>query len=594
MSQAQPLNLARFPQDRRYLADAFDRLPYRWHPHIAERYNSTFDSKGRQAANLTILDALESVADFRFGVASFDDDLRAFAKARAQECFNEICRYKEADTALEAMRGVALRYGIEPPNRDNVIPRAQRARLLCEKWWRRQVRKTAVRNVEKAAIFSGLVHKRAGLYVSDEALQRRTGQRLRNRAILESTFATNSDGQEFNVQELSDKGTSNPVNRRNELMTRIAGFDLIAQAQKHAAEFYTITAPSKYHARQSGSGKENPKYNGATPKETQGYLCKQWAKIRAALQRANISVYGIRVAEPHHDGTPHWHMLVFAEQKHVKQVRQIMKKYALQEDGDEQGAEKHRFTAEKIDRKKGTAAGYLAKYIAKNIDGYQVGEDWEAADGQNAAIETARRVDAWASTWGIRQFQQFGGAPVTIWREIRRATEAQIAGERLRLICKSARSNDWSAYVMQNGGPFGGDRFVTLAREAKTTEEIDQATGEVITHYVTNAYGEPAAPAIVGFMGEGELVETRLREWVFERRGKAATPRSSINNCTGQKKSSAKAEGRGEEARQENPYCLVDFGAWVELNTGERVKSWEIWQGERAAMGLALQNQARA
>ncbi|MEL5233833.1 replication endonuclease, partial [Serratia ureilytica] len=67
-------------------------------------------------------------------------------------------------------------------------------------------------------------------------------------------------------------------------------------------EFYTITAPSKYHAVHSAGGFVSH-WNGASPRETQKYLCGVWAKARAAIARAGIHVFGFRVVEPHHDGT---------------------------------------------------------------------------------------------------------------------------------------------------------------------------------------------------------------------------------------------------------------------------------------------------
>lgn len=76
---------------------------------------------------------------------------------------------------------------------------------------------------------------------------------------------------------------------------------------------------------------------------------------------------------PHHDGTPHWHMLLFMEPEHKQRVYDIMARYAHAEDAHEMNtpeARKARFHAEAIDPTKGSATGYIAKYISKNIDGY--------------------------------------------------------------------------------------------------------------------------------------------------------------------------------------------------------------------------------
>ena len=287
-------------------------------------------------------------------------------------------------------------------------------------WWRRQLRRTWTRRAEGGMRDIGIVRKGREPYASDLTVRHRAAQKRRWRAFMERSALTNLDtGEQLPLLEVAEKSLANPRLRRGEFMCRVRGFEEIAQQFGHVAEFVTLTCPSAFHA-QLASGGANPAYNGATVREAQQWLCKQWSRARAKLKRLSILLYGFRIAEPHHDATPHWHCLFFVQASNVDTLRRVLRIAWLAEYANETGAGAHRVKFETIEPGRGSAAGYVAKYVSKNIDGAgAIGDESDRETG-TAVSGGVARVDAWASVHGIRQFQQIGGPPVGLWREARR------------------------------------------------------------------------------------------------------------------------------------------------------------------------------
>ncbi len=380
------------------------------------------------------------------------------------------------------------------------------ARCSDPTWWRRQIRKQQDLIIEHVIIQIGGVNRYAGIYASNITVNRKQKQWQRNTAILAALEAENDLGQVFNLLDLAKRGVSNPVNRRHELMTRLAGCEGYAKENGDRGVFITLTAPSKYHKQLSQPCIPNPKYEGASPRDTQEYFNNAWALIRANLNHRGIQPYGFRVVEPHHDGTPHWHLLLFMKPSELAIVIEVIRKYSLAESPDEAGAQLRRVKVEEIDPKKGSAVGYIAKYIAKNIDGEHVGADHYGFD----AVESATRIRAWASNWSIRQFQPIGGPSVTAWRLVRgfATTEAaeqtleRIGSEHLKGLVEAADKGDWHAFIKLSGG-------------ATAPRKEQPLRASHVKKETPNKYGE-AIKKIIGFCFKGiEQIVTKIRVWTL-------------------------------------------------------------------------------
>ncbi|WP_053067725.1 replication endonuclease, partial [Muribacter muris] len=378
-------------------------------------------------------------------------------------------------------------------------------KLACPTFWFNKLKRAAIRMKEHLAIAVGMVSIATGGYVSCERLSAFEAQRKANYEFIKNSIITNllDEEEQTELLDIWLKSSSNPKKRRIELMTRMNGFDQIAEHNGDEGLFITLTAPSKYHAMLENGG-VNPKWNGASPNQTQQYLCGVWAKIRAELNRQHIKTYGFRVAEPHHDATPHWHFLLYARPEHIRALKRVFWHYALEEDGTEKGARKHRCTFKTIDRKKGSGAAYLAKYVSKNVDGYGM-DGLKSDETGNDSKLSALRALAWASTWGIRQFQQIGGASVGVWREARKLGDIVQDDEIIDILRIIADLGDWAAYTVYQGG--------ALALRKDLKARLHYAV------YGENKYKE-TRKKVNGITNQlnGTITETRLKEWVISRK----------------------------------------------------------------------------
>lgn len=399
------------------------------------------------------------------------------------------------------------------------------AKLSNEKWWQNKLKRIWAFQREHLAIAAGQVQKSASPYASRACVGEWKEQKRKNREWLKNQCIENTEtGEQFELVLQVDKSNANPAIRRCELMIRMRGFEDIADEFGYTGAFITLTAPSKYHAVHAKGGFIK-NWNAGTPRDTQRYLCSVWAKIRAKLNREGIKIFGFRVAEPHHDGTPHWHILVFMRPEDKDQVYDIMYKYALAEDWDEPGARDNRIKFEDIEKEKGTATGYIAKYISKNIDGYQLDDEIDDETGQNLK-DMAKNVTAWASRWGIRQFQQIGGAPVTVWRELRRLGSQKVESPAIDPVLAAADAGDWAAYTQLQGGAMVQRKELRVrVSYEKTQNQFEEEVKKVKGVF---------SPII----GAASFICTRLIKWaIVPKNRRDCAARSSVNNCTGVKKS---------------------------------------------------------
>lgn len=384
---------------------------------------------------------------------------------------------EEIRQAWERVAAEAMRLEVIPPAFEQLRRKKRRrkpvpyelippslARMLCADWWYRKLWQMRCEWQEEQLRAVCLVNKKASPYVSYEAVIHKREQRRKSLEFFRSHELVNEDGDTLDMEDVVNASNSNPAHRRNEMMACVKGLELIAEMRGDCAVFYTITCPSRFHATLN-NGRPNPKWTSATVRQSSDYLVDTFAAFRKAMHKAGLRWYGVRVAEPHHDGTVHWHLLCFMRKKDRRSITALLRKFAIREDREELGTNTGpRFKSELINPRKGTPTSYIAKYISKNIDGRGLAKEISKETGRSLR-DSAKHVSAWASLHRVQQFRFFGIPGRQAYRELRllAGQAARVQGERkagtpvldnprLDAVLAAADAGCFATYIMKQGG----------------------------------------------------------------------------------------------------------------------------------------------
>ncbi len=440
------------------------------------------------------------------------------------------------------------------------------ARMLCADWWYRKLWQMRCEWREEQLRAVCLVNKKASPYVSYEAVIHKREQRRKSLEFFQSHELVNADGDTLDMEDVVNASSSNPAHRRNEMMACVKGLELIAEMRGDCAVFYTITCPSRFHATLN-NGRPNPKWTSETVRQSSNYLVDTFAAFRKAMHKAGLRWYGVRVAEPHHDGTVHWHLLCFMRKKDRRTLTALLRKFAIREDRTELGNNTGpRFKSELINPRKGTPTSYIAKYISKNIDGRGLAKEISKETGKSLR-DSAEHVTAWASLHRVQQFRFFGIPGRQAYRELRllagQASRAQgdkksgapvLENARLDAVLAAADAGCFATYIMKQGGVLVPRKHHLI----RTAYELNDEPGTYGDHGI-RIYG------IWSPIVEGRIC-THAMKWKMVRKAVdvqeatadqgARAPWTRGNNCPPVEKM---YQTGGESSGNEEPAALPDF-----------------------------------
>ena len=371
------------------------------------------------------------------------------------------------------------------------------AQRVCPRWHRRKLR----RESRKALAWYDCALRMTGPHspaVSSHALAgcRTTWERSEEWAA--GTAVRFEDGAEVPLDVIQKRARTA---RRAQMYTISRAMEHHADGLDYQAFFVTLTLPGEYHPYITGErakdgtypdARPNPNWNPAYGPQAQWIeLKRRWELLRARLAKHKPlrEYFGVSVPEPHQDGTPHLHVMMWLpralfQRQTAHVLRDIIRDIAPGRQGRLEIVRKRpdRTMPDGTVKRYASPASYVMKYVMLSLDD-------EAMSGERG--EDAERHRAWASTRGLRRMRLVGcHGSLRVWQRLWTSPDKEVLPYRADAARRAMRRSELAGELAK-------------ALEANADEPPDQA--EQLRDYQAAAAAE--ALQIIGGLpgGDGRL-----------------------------------------------------------------------------------------
>lgn len=403
-----------------------------------------------------------------------EDAIRAAAQRAAR-------RWATWYEARDTMRRAAAVQGTPLPAVDEQ-PWIRRERT-CVRWHTRRLRREALR--AQAYYDTALRLARPGHdYVSSYTLGAWRQRYERQQAWAEAREVQWDDG---TVASLAAVRNSAARARGAALYAISRAHEHWATSQGYTAFFLTLTLPGEYHSYSSGARAADGTYprqrpNGAWtrnhgPRRAWDELQSRWARLRAILAdrsddlRAHV---GVVVPEPHRDGTPHLHALVYLprtwrDQHGAEHGTAWELRRALRTVCPGPRAARLEVVRRVPGRRTTSPANYVMKYVLKSLN------DEQTLREQGEAGERHR---AWAASRGLRRMRALGSHGVLrAWQRLwtlsaRQDREREAAADQPVIVSAADEDGDAEGAAIL---PERAEAAMAAMRRARAAGEVAEA-----------------------------------------------------------------------------------------------------------------------